>query len=392
MRTCALVVTLLLGAGAQASPYVPKSGAEVIEVLPQRASPLQRELRTMRSSLARNPRDVELAALVAERYIDAGRSETDPRYYGYAQAALAPWWNDAAPPARIRVLRATLMQATHHFDKAVTDLRQVTAMEPDNAQAWLTLATVQGVLGEYRAAASSCARLYRLAEPVVSATCAAQVGSLTGRLAESERLLADVYERSQPLSPGLASWTGTVLGEMAARRGDFQLAERRFIRALQATPDDSYLLGAYADLLLDMQRYEEARTLLEPYKRIDSLLLRYAQSLKLGRSDDHLLRAATAELDARFRAAHRRGDSVHLREEARHLLHIHARPSEALGVAERNWRIQKEPADARILLEAARAAQRPGAAQPVMDFLKSNQLQDRALTALVRHFEAGGHP
>ena len=83
----------LLGAAlcAQAAPYLPASGAQVIETLPRRGDPVQQELRRLRAQLNAQPNDVALAATLARRYIALGRSETDPRYLGYAQAALAPW-------------------------------------------------------------------------------------------------------------------------------------------------------------------------------------------------------------------------------------------------------------------------------------------------------------
>ena len=89
-----LLLPLLLAAAAQtaqAAPYRPGNGSEVIERLPRRADPAQRELAQLRSALAANPTDLALATRTAQRYIATARSETDPRYFGYAQAALAPW-------------------------------------------------------------------------------------------------------------------------------------------------------------------------------------------------------------------------------------------------------------------------------------------------------------
>jgi hypothetical protein len=90
-----------------------------------------------------------------------------------------------------------------------------------------------------------------------------------------------------------------------------------------------------------------------------------------------------ALLQDRFDAARRRGDSVHLREEARFMLHLLDRPGEALELARRNWETQREPADALILLEAAVAAKEPTAAQPVLDWLRRTGLEHVAIQALV---------
>ena len=53
------------------------------------------------------------------------------------------------------------------------------------------------------------------------------------------------------------------------------------------------------------------------------------------------------------------------------------RPARALQLARENWATQREPADARILLEAALAAGDPAAARPVLDWLERTGLRAR---------------
>jgi hypothetical protein len=65
------------------------------------------------------------------------------------------------------------------------------------------------------------------------------------------------------------------------------------------------------------------------------------------------------------------------------MLHLLDRPRAALELARRNWATQREPADARILLEAALAANDPAAAQPVLDWLGRTGLEHVGLQALV---------
>ena len=87
---------------AHAAPYIPKDGNAVIEQLPRRADTTQSELRSLRAQLSSRPQDLALATSLAQRYIGLSRSETDPRYLGYAQAALAPWWRQAATTVLVR--------------------------------------------------------------------------------------------------------------------------------------------------------------------------------------------------------------------------------------------------------------------------------------------------
>lgn len=380
MKRAALVVLALAAGAAGAAPFRPATGTQVLEVLPARATPQGRELRRLRADLAAAPRDAGRAAAVARAWIELGRSESDPRYFGYAQAALAPWWRASAPPADVRLLRAVLLQTNHRFAEALADLDALTLADPGNAQAWLTRATVQTVRADYAGALRSCGRLSALADSLVSTACLANVASLTGRLEASERLLALTFARSGVTDAAQVAWVQTMLAEMAVRRGAAAVAEYRFTQALRAAPGGAYLLGAYADFLLDRGRAAQTLELLAAHVRVDGLLLRYALALKrLQRAE---LSGVLRELDARFSAALQRGDSIHQREQARLLLELHAAPADALRVAQKNWAVQKEPADARILLEAARAARDRGAARPVLEWMKRHGVEDTTLSAL----------
>ena len=389
MRTTIIIALALSAAVAQAAPYIPSNGKQVIETLPRRGDPVQQQLRSLRAELSAKPTDIALATSVAQRYIALGRSETDPRYLGYAQAALAPWWSQAAPPPQVRLLRATLLQSTHQFGPALADLKGVLAAQPDNAQAWLTQATVQTVQGDYAGATASCAHLSNLSIELITVTCIANVGTVTGRSVKSEQLLDLTLERSANAPEELKEWALTLLAEMAQRRGDTAVAEARYKSALAMAPNDSYLLGAYADLLLEQKRPGEVLTLLRDQSRIDALLLRRALALQQHDGKSSALAADVKELGARFDAAALRGDTVHQREQARFELLLRRDAPTALALAKKNWAIQKEPADIRIYLEAAVAARDAGAAKPVVDWVAQHRIEDVAAQRLIRQLTNG---
>ena len=142
-----------------------------------------------------------------------------------------------------------------------------------------------------------------------------------------------------------------------------------------------YLLGAYADFLLDQNRPADARELLQDEQRADNLLLRLALAER--RLDDPAWRRHAEVLEARFAAARQRDDGIHFASEARFKLDLRQQPAEALRLAQRNWaQGQREPQDARLLLEAALAASRPDAAREVLDWLARVKLEDRRLAEL----------
>jgi tetratricopeptide (TPR) repeat protein len=368
-----LIATAL--APVAAAPFVPESDSQVLERLPFAASdPVLRRLRGLNGQLTRSPDNLPLAILVAQGYLELGRVTGDPRYGGYAQAALAPWWDAAEAPQEALVLRATLHQRMHEFDVALADLVTVLNTNPRNVQARLMRATVLQVQGSYEEARKDCHALKDMAQELVRTACLASVNGATGRLRESYEQLHSTLDAHPSAQPRVQSWVLTSLAEMAARAGMMAEAAQQFRRALTLDSVDYYLLGGYADYLLDNGRPEEVLVLLRDKTAADPLLLRYALALQAGHSDE--LRAHVEQLRDRFAASRLRGDRVHLREEARFTLHLLNAPTEALKLAEENWRVQKEPADVRILLEAALAAGESAAVEAVKKWLNDSRLED----------------
>ena len=171
------------------------------------------------------------------------------------------------------------------------------------------------------------------------------------------------------------------LAEMAARAGMMPAAEAHFRSALTLDPADYYVLGAYADYLLDNGRPQEVLALLRDKTAADPLLLRYALALQVQRSTE--LPVYVEQLRDRFAASRLRGDRVHLREEARFTLQLLRAPEEALKLAQENWQIQKEPSDIRILLEAALAASNSTTVAVVTEWLENYRLEDVQLSRLM---------
>ncbi|MGK5079177.1 hypothetical protein ACQ4W6_12855 [Janthinobacterium sp. HLX7-2] len=383
-----LLLLFLLNVTCSAKPYIPANGAQVIEYLPVRANPIQRELLKLRSELSKEPKNLPLASILVRRYIEQARIEGDPRYLGYAQAALAPWWKQRDAPDEVLVLRATLFQSTHRFAAALADLDTVLRRDTGNAQAWLTRATVQMVTGDLVAAKGSCMRLYSRAPALIVQTCLSNVGSLNGDAKSSFSSLKAMLERYPDTDPKVRGWTQTLLAEMAARNGDDVMADTLFRQALDAGEPDSYLLGAWSDFLLDRGRSTEVAKLLKDKGRIDALLLRYAIALKNVGSTD--AKAQTEALRSRFNAAMLRGDTVHQREQARFELVLNNDSQSAVRLALLNWAVQKEPADLRILIESAVASGNVTAAKTALDWIAKFKIEDRTIARPLAKLRALG--
>jgi tetratricopeptide (TPR) repeat protein len=382
MKIFSLFFIFAIALPLSAAPFIPASDTQILEQLPVKNSESNKELKILKTSLAQNPNDLSLALKTARQYIETGRRESDPRYAGYAQAALAPWWNRADAPLEVRILRATLAQSTHQFDTALTELNGVLKIDKTHPQAWLTRASILQVQGRYAEAMKSCHALTRITSPLIVHMCMTGIGSVSGFAQPSYQQLVEAQQQYGKAEPELNGWVLTQLAEMATRLSKIQEAEKHFRAALQSDADDSYLLAAYADFLLDQQREAEVIALLKDKTRADGLLLRYAEALT--RAKNPQAKDFADKLQQRFASAALRGDRSHEREQARFALHVQSDAPAALRIAQENWRTQKEPADTRILLEAAAAAKDTKTISLLRDWMTKNNLQDSALEKILR--------
>ena len=309
-------------------------------------------------------------------------AEGDPRYIGYGEAALRSWWGHADAPRDVVKTRALLKQYKHDFAGALIDFASAGRSDPADEEVWSWRAALHIVQANYIEAARDCAMLKQHGSTLAWVSCQAWVDGITGKAKPGYAAIANALARDRGAGPSARLWTLTRLAELALRTGDTVLAERHFKEALAIGVDDQYLLAAYADFLLDQNRPREVLDLLKRWVKSDVLLLRLALADRALNLTDTGVHART--LQTRFEAAAMRGDTLHLQEEARFRLHILRDPRRALALASTNWALQKEPIDARILLEAAVAAGENEAAQPALDWLVASGHEDARLLGLAR--------
>jgi tetratricopeptide (TPR) repeat protein len=367
------------GGRAQSAPFEPRD-SDVVERFPAPASdPELRDLAALRERLGRTPDDVALAARTAEKLVELARRHSDPRFLGQAEAILAPF-SSSSVPSEVLLLKATLSQSQHRFEQSLALLDRVLAAERSNPQAWLTRAVVLTVLGRGIEALGSCEEIRSRATDLVYRSCRGAALSASGgaALARDELRAALARQNDDPMS--VRGYAQSVLGEAFVRLGRFEDAERAFQDALRSSPGDSYTLGAYADVLLQRGASGEVETLLAEYTAVDTLLLRLAiAATRGGRAHASDL---VDDLGARIEAIRRRGDTAHLREEARFELALRNDPSRALALAIKNFEVQREPVDVRLVIEAALEANDPSAAKAAISFVRTSGLDDAVISRL----------
>lgn len=381
---CNAVCLLFICHGSFAAPFRPAGDGDIIEHMPRPVFGSVAALRAQRAALMRAPQNIRFATKTAQNYILQARASGEPRFLAYAQAALNPWWTQKTAPDDVLVLRAIIEQANHRFEAALADLDTVIQRDPRQLQARLTRASIYQVQARYGDARRDCAHLLLSGQAAIGTYCLATISHLSGQTRVNYNALLRFAEQSM-LATEQRRATFTLLGEMAARLGDNGAAEQHFLRALIGGRD-AYLESAYADFLLERGRAKDVLALLGTGPHADGALLRRALAQKM--LGDRGLGTSLTELRSRFAAADLRGDTLHQRERARFALHLDSNPQVALEYAQRNWRTQREPADARILLEAALAAREPASAKLVAQWLIASRNDEPSLRVLARRIVA----
>jgi len=263
----AAAVIAISGIGvAIGEPYTPSNDSAILGSVPAGVRHAERNTRLM----ARGRIDVALP--LAQLYIKQARSTGDLRYLGYAEAVLGNWIGPATTSAQALVLHATVLQSRHDFSQALAVLQRALAIKPDDAQAWLTVATVLRVLGRYDEAGGACEEVTRRADAAVAELCKQGLRGLSGQLASAYAQIQRISSREMPEAE--RAWRDSELGEMAVRLGNDAAAEHWFRNGLHSSPDDFYIRAAYADLLLRNHRPREVLALLRGRESLEPLLLR----------------------------------------------------------------------------------------------------------------------
>jgi hypothetical protein len=361
----------MLAAPVFAAPVLPANAQTVVEQLPARLVLLRKPSGPAASLSAPQ------AAAQAQQLIEQSRNQGDPRLLGQAQTLLAPWWNKPDAPVEIGVLQATILQSQHNFAAARELLSSIVARAPENVQAWLTLATIERVLGNLAASDAACAALTRSGARWVAGMCAAENQSLRGGFALARKSLA-ALGGVPGISAAQQAWVHSLAAENEERAGDDAAAAQLYRAALKAAPD-RYTALAYADLLLRTGQHAQVAAALAQEPATDAVLIRRTAAAK--RLQDAVWRSMAQELAQRRAQLLLRDDSAaHAREMALIALWIEGDAAQAWREAQRNYTVQREAFDGWLLMQAALATGAPQYINAAKTLLQSTGIVDARIT------------
>lgn len=365
-----LLAVLLLVSAAAAAPFRPNDDRMVLETLPKSFL----NLRQGPASHSTLPADRAGALERARKYLEIAVRTSDPAFINYAEGAIEPWLGKEGSSPDLLYLHAMILQHRHAFAESLEQLERLLTVTPADRAALLAKASVLTTLGRLQEAREVFRRNPRLATDVEGLAILANITGLSGALKPSRELLRGTLDRAAGGSGrnGAEGFAWTVLAEMSVRAGDPAAAEVEFKRALSAEPENAYTQAVYADFLLRQNRAREVERMIDPSTASDALILRRLLAERaLGAGG---WKSRTAVTEGRFR------QSGHWRELAILQWRLEDNPKRALESALTNWEKQREAIDARLLLETARAAGRPDAAEPARRWIVANGCTDLLVT------------
>jgi tetratricopeptide (TPR) repeat protein len=152
--------------------------------------------------------------------------------------------------------------ALHHFDEARAMALRLVEYVPDKAYPLGILGDAQLELGEYGAAEKNYRKMEGMGEADVnSQTRLARLALVCGRREEARERLARSVAMARdilPASPQVVTWCLVQGGQLAFGAGDWESAEKQYLAALEACPQDWGAIDHLAELRGAQKRYDEA--------------------------------------------------------------------------------------------------------------------------------------
>jgi tetratricopeptide (TPR) repeat protein len=338
--------------------------ANVRQVIPDEE--LRGVIAEWRSAPEADASNVALAAA----YIARARALREPGYFGRAEALLAPRAKKPGASAALRRLYAHVLQYRHEFSTAENLLDEIIREAPRDGDARVLRASIRLVRGDFSGARGDCALLAASGggDARIGFACLAEALAGEGQVERAQALLDSVpADNADPETRAYLLATRAELRERT-RDNDGAIADYRV--ALGLAPRDDSIRSALADALAAAGDTDAARVMLDVEKPSVALLVR-AASLAKGAERAALSSRANAWLA--LEAA--RGDAMHYREAAMLAL-VNGDPSRALEAARRNFEVQRELPDVRVLARAARAARDPDTLQSLREWLRNTGYRD----------------
>lgn len=286
------------------------------------------------------------------------RKTGDDQFLDRAWTLLQPALGAASPTPETFIAASFVAQSRHEFGQATALIRQALAINANNDEAWLLLASIQLVQGDAASAAVACRQLHDV-PPLIRITCKARVALATGQQQAAYTRLSGILSISdeQRLPADTLAWSYSVAGDLAVATGETAAALTLYRRSL-VLAERAQVRAALVDVLLSRADYDSAwEALQDGSLALPLLVRRLIVARHLG--DLQEMGPILSKVQQEFTAWIAKEDWLHAREMARFYIDVVDRPDIARRLALINIKLQKEPEDLRLEARTRKRASQP---------------------------------
>ena len=381
------MVTLLLPAVAQ-ERFKPADSAVILA--PPVHTQLDRKgsLRALDQAWRAQPTDLQASLAYARAVFMLGLAEGDLRWFGSAKAALLPWWNATDLPAEGYFLRGLVKQGFHDFEAGLQDIHQAIAKEPRRAEFWSWRFILHLLLADVTAAKQDIEEIARYFGAEEAQVYRAVLLYRTGQAQPAIGLLKTALQAANFQDASSQDWLAFHLGEAHRVAGQANQAIAVWEKQRKANPNSHLLRLSLAELLNQQGKHLQAKAVASAKAPTDALLMQ-ALLASRGLKDPDEARLAS-QMDARLKSQALRQESLIERPKLIYWIAYDKDPAAGLALSIDNWKLQKEPPDAVLFIQAALKTQQPRAAEPVVAWAEKTAYAEPQLTQLIQQLKA--HP
>jgi hypothetical protein len=341
---------------------VPVIAEQTEEVVAKFSPGFSRRAAILRESAAITIPDADKLRL-AQEYLVQGQSFGHAASVNVAKSLVDPFLEKREIPASALLTAAGILSYRHEFSGAYALLEQASIRAETRDEALLQMVSLNVTRGDYSQARQVLAGNPALLGQMRGIALLALLGSLNGELSASYKLLSTQFDLQGAKSKEEEAYIRGVLAEMTERLGLASEAEAHYKKALATTGPNLYLANAYLAFLMDADRRTDALKFIEGSQLRRELTLWKAIASPAPK-DVELLEDKFARSEA------------HDRELCLFLLRVKRDSGAALAVALRNWAVQKELIDTRLVFECAIAANQRDAAAKVKYWVRKHKQED----------------